>query len=248
MASSAQDAGSAAAAKELAPTGTLRVGVNLANFLLVSKQSADGIAGIVPDLAQELARRLGVAAELVRYPEPGAVADAARQNAWDVAFIGAEPQRAQEIDFTEPYVEIEATYLVPAGSPIRSIGEVDRKGVRIAVMNRSAYDLWLSRNIRNAELVRAESIEASWRLFVKEKLDVLAGLRPRLLQDCEKLPGARILEGRFTTVQQAIGTPKGRPAAFAYLREFAQDIKSSGLVARLIERHGVRGLTAAGSA
>ncbi|HET9735409.1 MAG TPA: ABC transporter substrate-binding protein [Burkholderiales bacterium] len=245
MSPSAQDPAPATAKSALAPTGRLRVGVNLGNFLLVSKQSADGVGGIVPDLAQELARRLGVAFELVLYPAAGPVADAAKTGAWDVAFIGAEPQRASEIDFTEPYIEIEATYLVPAGSPIRSIAEVDRKGVRIAVANRSAYDLWLARNIKQAELVRAEGIEGSWQLFLQEKLDVLAGLKPRLLQDREKLPGSRILEGRFTAVQQAIGTPKGRPAAAAYLREFARDIKSSGLVAQLIERHNVRGVTVA---
>jgi polar amino acid transport system substrate-binding protein len=245
MSPSAQDPAPATAKSALAPTGRLRVGVNLGNFLLVSKQSADGVGGIVPDLAQELARRLGVAFELVLYPAAGPVADAAKTGAWDVAFIGAEAQRASEIDFTEPYIEIEATYLVPAGSPIRSIAEVDRKGVRIAVANRSAYDLWLARNIKQAELVRAEGIEGSWQLFLQEKLDVLAGLKPRLLQDREKLPGSRILEGRFTAVQQAIGTPKGRPAAAAYLREFARDIKSSGLVAQLIERHNVRGVTVA---
>jgi polar amino acid transport system substrate-binding protein len=246
MASSAQDMGQAAARRQLAPEGTLRVGVNLGNFLLVSKQAADGIGGIVPDLAQELARRLGVALELVTYPQAGLVTDAAKTGAWDVAFIGAEPQRAGEIDFTEPYVEIEATYLVPAGSPIRSLAEVDRKGVRIAVASRSAYDLWLARNIRNAELVRAEGIEGSYQLFVKERLDALAGLKARLLQDRDKLPGSRILEGRFTAVQQAIGTPRGRPAAAAYLREFAKDIKASGLVARLIERYNVKGLTVSG--
>jgi polar amino acid transport system substrate-binding protein len=118
--------------------------------------------------------------------------------------------------------------------------------VRIAVASRSAYDLWLARNIRNAELVRAEGIEGSYQLFVKEELDALAGLKARLLQDRDKLPGSRILEGRFTAVQQAIGTPRGRPAAAAYLREFAKDIKASGLVARLIERYNVKGLTVSG--
>jgi polar amino acid transport system substrate-binding protein len=245
MMNPARDAAAATARQQLAPSGMLRVGVNLGNFLLVSKQTADGIGGIVPDLAQELARRLGVAVKLVTYPQAGPVADAATTGAWDVAFIGAEPQRASAIDFTEPYIEIEATYLVPAGSPIRSIAEVDRKGVRIAVASRSAYDLWLARNIKQAELVRAEGIEGSYQLFAKEKLDVLAGLKPRLLQDREKLPGARILEGRFTAVQQAIGTPKGRPAAAAYLREFAKDIKASGLVDRLIERHNVQGVSVA---
>jgi polar amino acid transport system substrate-binding protein len=230
---------------DLTPTGKLRVGVNLGNFLLVQRNADGSIRGIVPDLAQELARRLGVAAELRRYEKVGDVADGATKDEWDVAFIGAEPQRAAEIDFTAPYVEIEATYLVPAGSPIKSIAGVDRKGVRIAVAGRSAYHLWLERNIRHAALVTAEGIEGSLQLFLKDKLEVLAGLKPRLLQDCEKLPGARILEGRFTAVQQAIGTPKGRPEGAAYLRKFAEDIKASGLVAQLIERHGIRGLSVA---
>jgi polar amino acid transport system substrate-binding protein len=230
---------------DLAPAGTLRVGVNLGNFLLVTKLPDGTVRGIVPDLAHELARRLGVTVAFVLYPQAGNVADAVRQNAWDVAFIGAEPQRAQEIAFTDAYLEIEATYLVPAGSAIQSIGEVDRKGVRVAVASRSAYDLWLSRNIRNAELVRAEGIEGSYQFFVREKLEVLAGLRPRLLQDREKLPGSRILEGRFTAVQQAIGTPKGRLAGAAYLKTFVAEIKATGLVAQLIERHGVRGVSVA---
>jgi len=234
--------------KDLTPTGTLRVGVNLGNFLLVQRNADGGIRGVVPDLAQELARRLGVAAELRQYEKVGDVADGAKKGEWDVAFIGAEPQRAAEIDFTAPYVEIEVTYLVPAGSPIKSIAGVDRKGVRIAVAGRSAYDLWLSRNIKQAELVRGDSIEQSYQLFVKDRLEVLAGLKPRLLEDVAKLPGARILEGRFTAVQQAIGTPKGRPEGAAYLRKFVEDIKASGLVAQLIERHGVRGLSVAAPA
>ena len=233
---------------ELTPTGKLRVGVNLGNFLLVQRNPDGTIRGIVPDLAAELARRLGVAAELRQYEKVGDVADGAKKGEWDVAFIGAEPQRAAEIDFTAPYVEIEATYLVPAGSPIRSIAEVDRKGVRIAVAGRSAYDLWLSRNIRNAELVRGDSIDHSEKRFLEEKLDVLAGLRPRLLQDLDKMPGARILEGRFTAVQQAIGTPKGRPAGAEYLRKFAEDVKASGLVAELIARHKIQGLSVAAAA
>ncbi|MDH3320971.1 MAG: ABC transporter substrate-binding protein [Betaproteobacteria bacterium] len=231
--------------KELTPTGKLRVGVNLSNFLLVQRNADGTIRGIVPDLAEELAKRLGVTAELRKYEKVGEVADGAKKGEWDVAFIGAEPQRAAEIDFTAPYVEIEATYLVPAGSPIKSIADVDRKGVRIAVADRSAYHLWLTRNIKHAALMTADGIEASYQLFVKDKLEVLAGLKPRLMEDLSKLPGAKILEGRFTAVQQAIGTPKGRPEGAAYLRKFAEDVKASGLVAQLIERHGIRGLSVA---
>lgn len=234
--------------KELTPTGKLRVGVNLGNFLLVQRNPDGSIRGIVPDLAQELAKRLGVAAELRHYEKVGEVADGAKKGEWDVAFIGAEPQRAAEIDFSAPYVEIEATYLVPAGSPIRSIADVDRQGVRIAVADRAAYHLWLERNIKHAELRTAPGIDGSFELFRKDKLEVLAGLKPRLMQDVEKLPGAKILEGRFTAVQQAIGTPKGRPEGAAYLGKFAEDIKASGLVAQLIERHGIRGLSVAAPA
>lgn len=231
---------------EMTSTGKLRVGVNLGNFLLVNKDPATGeLRGVVPDLAQELAKRLGATVELVSYPGAGQVADAAAAGAWDVGFIGAEPARAAEIAFTLAYLEIPATYLVPAGSPIRSVAEVDRPGVRIAVAARSAYDLYLSRSLQHAQLVRAEGIAGSYDLFVAEKLEVLAGLLPRLVTETLRLPGSRILEGRFTAVQQAIGTPKARSAAAAYLSGFVADIKASGLVARLIERHGAKGVNVA---
>jgi len=231
------------AKEELTPQGKLRVGVNLGNFLLVNKDPATGeLRGVVPDLAAELARRLGTTAELVAYPGAGQVADAASAGTWDVGFIGAEPQRAAVIEFSLAYLEIPATYLVPAGSPIRSVGEVDRPGVRIATAARSAYDLFLSRSLQHAQLVRAEGIPASYDLFVNEKLDALSGLLPRLAADVTRLPGARILEGKFTAIQQAIGTPKARTAAAAYLAEFVADIKSSGLVAQLIAKHNVKGI------
>lgn len=229
---------------ELGSTGKLRVALNLANFLLVLKPPPDP-RGIVVDLGKELGRRAGLPVEFIGYDRPGDVADAAKTGAWDIAFIGAEPARANEIAFSAAYLEIECTYLVPAGSPLRAIADVDRPGVRIAVSARSAYDLYLARTLKHAELVRAEGIDASYDLFVSQKLDALAGLRPRLLQDVAKVPGARILEGRFTAVQQAIGTPKARQAAAAYLRAFAEEIKASGLVAELIARHGVRGVSVA---
>ena len=134
---------------------------------------------------------------------------------------------------------------MPAGSPLTTIAEVDRPGVRIAVTARAAYDLWLSRHIRHAELIRSESLDAACEQFIADRLDALAGLRPRLLQDLEKLPGARILEGNFTAVQQAIGTAKANAAGAAFLRDFVEEAKASGLVARLIERHQVRGLAVA---
>lgn len=231
---------------ELAPTGTLRAAINMANFLLVSGRSADGgPVGVAADMAGEIAARLGVPVTYVPFASPGLLADEAPNNVWDIGLIGAEPARAEHIAFTAAYVEIEATYLVPSGSPLQAISDVDRPGVRIAVSARSAYDLYLTRHLQHAELVRAEGLNASFDLFVNEKFDALAGLRPRLISDVEKLPGARLLDGRFTAVQQAIGTPLGREAGAPFLRDFVEEAKASGLVARLIERHQVRGLSVA---
>jgi polar amino acid transport system substrate-binding protein len=231
---------------ELAPTGILRAGINLSNFLLVSGKGAAGEPeGVAPDMARAIAGRLRVPVAYVPFARPGELADAAATGVWDIGLIAAEPARAEQIAFSPAYVEIEATYLVPAGSQVGSIAEVDRPGVRIAIAARSAYDLWLSRHLQHAELVRAPSLDASFERFVADKLDALAGLRPRLLQDVEKLPGARILDGKFTAVQQAVGTAKANEAGAAFLRDFVEEAKASGLVARLIERHDVRGLSVA---
>jgi polar amino acid transport system substrate-binding protein len=227
---------------ELAPTGVLRAGINMSNFLLVTGKTTEGDPdGVSPDIARELAGRLSVPLEFVLFKSPGELADAAVEDVWDIGNIGAEPERAKNIAFTAAYVEIEATYLVPAGSPIQSVAEVDRDGVRIAVSARSAYELWLSDNIKHAQLVLAQGIDASFDTFVDQKLEALAGLRPRLIDEVEKLPGARILDGKFTAVQQAIGTKPDRKAGAAFLRDFVEEVKASGLVASLIEKHGVTG-------
>ena len=239
---------SPAVRSELAPTGKLRVGLNMSNFLLTATDAATGRPkGLAADMGMELGRRLGVPVELVPFPNPGAVADAAKTGVWDVGFIGAEPQRATEIDFTAAYVEIEATYLVPPGSPITAIPDVDRPGIRIAISDRSAYDLYLTRHLKHAELIRARGDDV-FKRFLSDKLDAMAGLRPGLVKNQEKLPGSRILDGNFTAVQQAAGAPKGRPAGAKYLREFIEDAKASGLVAKLIEKNNVRGLTVAAKA
>lgn len=233
----------------LAPKGVLRAGLNLSNFLLVRPDSSPAERrGVAPDIAAELGRRLGVAVELLSFKTPGEMAEQAGAGVWDIAFLGAEPARAQTIAFTAAYLEIEATYLVPAGSTIQRIDEVDRPGVRISVSDRSAYELYLSRTIKQATLVRVNGVDASYDRFVGERLEALAGLRPRLVTDVEKLPGASILAGRFTAIQQAVGMPKGNAAAARYLREFVEDIKASGFVAAAIERNGARGATVAAPA
>ena len=231
---------------ELAPTGVLRAGINLSNFLLVTgKGPAGEPQGVAPDMAREVATRLGVPVKYVTFTSPGELADQAGKGVWDIGLIGAEPQRAEAIAFTAAYVEIEATYLVPAGSRLKTIADVDAPGVRIAVAGRSAYGLWLDRNIRHAELVRADSLGGATEQFMRGKLEALAGLKPGLLADLDKLPGARIIEGKFSSVQQAIGTAKRNAAGAAYLNDFVAEAKASGLVARLIERHKVRGLSVA---
>jgi len=230
------------AAAELAPTGALRAAINLGNFLLVTGRAAGGAPlGVAPDLAQAVAERLGVAVEYVPFARPDALADAAEDGVWDIGLIGAEPARAEKIAFTAAYVEIEAAYLVHADSPLACIADVDRPGVRIAVLAKSAYDLWLERNIQQATLVRANSADGAAKLFTDGDAEVLAGLRPALLTQLERTPGARILDGRFTAVQQAVGTPRRNAAGAAFLREFVEDAKRTGLVERLIARHHMTG-------
>ena len=230
----------------LAPTGVLRAGINCSNFLLVSGGLVDGVpVGVSPDLAGAIAAKLGVPVQLVPYTSPGLLADDAGKGIWDIGLIGAEPARAQTIDFTPAYCEIESTYLVPAGSPIQTIADVDKPGVRIAVTARAAYDLWLERNIRHAKLVRATGLDGAYELFVGDKLEALAGLRPRLLTDVQNLPGARILDGQFAAVQQAVGTTKGNAAGLAFLESFVAEAKASGVIASLIAKHRVVGLSVA---
>lgn len=231
---------------ELAPTGVLRAGINLSNFLLVTGRAANGDPeGVSPDMARAIADRLGVPVKYVSFKSPGELGDQVDNNVWDIGNIGAEPQRAARIAFTAAYCEIEATYMVPAGSPIKSIADVDRKGVRIVTSARSAYGLWLENNIKNATLIQIPGLDAAFEKFVADKIDVLAGLRPGLLKDVDKLPGAKILDGKFSAVQQAVGTSKRNTAGAEFLAAFVEEAKKSGLVASFIDKHKVKGLSVA---
>ena len=231
---------------ELAPTGALRAGINLSNFLLVTGKTASGDPeGVSPDMAKAIAERLGVPLKLVPFKSPGELADQSGKNVWDIGLIGAEPQRAETIAFTAAYAEIKATYLVPAGSPITTIADVDKKGVRIAVTGRAAYGLWLERNIKHAALVKSDTIDAAYDDFVQGKLEVLAGLESRLIEDQAKQSGSVILSGQFTAVQQAVGTARNNVAAAAWLAAFVEEAKASGLVGGFIAKHKVKGLSVA---
>ena len=228
---------------ELAPTGVLRVGINLGNFLLVTGRTPTGDPeGVSPDIGRAIADRLHLPVEYVLFDTPGEMADAATDDIWDIGNIGAEPERAKTITFTTAYAEIESTYVVPAGSTVQSVDEVDAEGVRIAVYGRAAYGLWLTDNIKHAELVKTSGMDASFDVFVERGLEALAGLRPRLVEDVKRLPGARVLDGQFSAVQQAIGTKPDRKLVAEFLQEFVDEAKSSGLVANLFEKHGVTGL------
>lgn len=235
----------------LAPTGVLRAGINLRNFLLVTDTADNGDPmGVSPDLAAKLAQQLDVGLQLIGYATPAEISDTAANDEWDIGNIGATAIRAETIAFTEAYAEIEATFMVRGDSPLKEIADVDAPGVRIAVSGRTAYDNWLEKNIQHAELIRAEGNEATFQLFVGRELEAMAGLRPGLMGQAESLPGARLLPGRFAAVQQAVGTPKHRdPAGAAYLAEFVAAIRDSGLIAELIDLHEVQGrLVPAGGA
>jgi polar amino acid transport system substrate-binding protein len=231
---------------DLAPTGTLRVGINYGNPVLATKDPKSGqLSGVAVDLARELGRRTDLPLELIGFESAGKMVEGLQAAAWDVAFLAVEPGREQEISFTGPYIEIEGTYLVPPESTLRAIADIDHENVRVGVSSKSAYDLFLSRNLKHAELVRESSPEAAFELIVAGKVDALGGVRQHLVAHMKKLPGSRVLEGRFMAIQQALGIPRSRAASLNYLREFIEDVKASGLVARALEKSGVQGVSIA---
>ena len=224
---------------ELMPTGTLRAGINYNNPLLARRDPATGeLRGIAVDLSRELARRLAVPVELIPYDAAGRMADAGKAGAWDIAYLAVDPGRAGYIDFTAPYIELEGTYLVPAGSPLQRIEDVDREGVRIAVTAKSAYDLFLTRELKHAQLVRAATTPESFDLMRSQKLDAVAAVRTALVPAAREIPGSRVMSGRFMTIPQAAGIPRGRPAAARFVRQFIEEMKASGFVANALKRHG----------
>jgi polar amino acid transport system substrate-binding protein len=237
-AAAAQSALPPEAVKELAPTGKLRAAINYGNGVL-AQRSADGTpCGVSVDLSRELARRLGVPLEFVTFEAAGKAFEAAKARTVDVLFVAIEPVRAADVDFSPPYVLIEGTYMVPKGSPLKEVADVDRAGVRIAIGRGSAYDLYLTRTLKNATLVRAATggCCAMIDLFRAEKLDAVAGVRQPLVEYAKSHPDVRVMDGRFQEIRQAMGTPKGRLAAAAYLRTFIEEMKASGFVADALKR------------
>jgi len=230
----------------LAPTGPLRAAINFGNPVLASKDPATGEArGVSVDLARELSRRLGVPLAIVTYPAAGQVVEGLKSSAWDVAFLAIDPARAVDITFTAPYVVIEGAYLVRQDSRIRSNAEVDREGIRVAVGKGSAYDLFLSRELKHATIDRAPTSPEVTNFFLARNLDVAAGVKQQLEADAKRVGGVRLLDGNFMVINQAMAAPRGREAGSAYLREFVEEMKASGFVAAALARHGIEGAAVA---
>jgi len=237
-----------AAVADLAPAGKLRAAINFGNPVLANKDPSTGEArGVSVDLARELARRLGVPLEVVTFNAAGKVVEAVKTGAWDIAFVAIDPARAADMDYSAPYVVIEGAYLVPAASPIMSNAEVDRDGVRVVVGLGSAYDLYLTRELKRAQIVRAPTSDQVVQVMLAQGCEVAAGVKQQLESDSRRVQGVRLLPGRFMVINQAMATPKGRPAGAAYLAEFVEEMKASGFVASALARHGIEGAAVAPS-
>ncbi len=232
--------------QELAPTGRLRAAINFGNSVLAQPDPAGGPPrGVSGELARELARRLGVGIAYVTFDAAGKVFEALKEGLWDIAFLAVDPVRAAGIAFTAPYVVIEGVYLVPKDSPLQTVEDVDRDGVRIAVAKGSAYDLFLTRAIRHATLVRQQSGPEALDMFLRDRLEAAAGVRQPINAFAQAHPDTRVIPERFMAIEQAMGTVRGREAGIAYLRTFIEEMKASGFVARALAASGQSGATVA---
>ena len=228
--------------EQLAPKGYLRAAINLSNFLLVTGTDDQGNPeGVSPDLAKALANELNIEYKLIPFKRPGELADAVTDDVWDIGNIANESERAKSITFSHPYTLIESTFLVRESSEINSLQDVDKKDVRIAVAERSAYDLWLTENIKNAELIRAKSIDLSFKIFEDNSYEVLAGLKPRLIDDLKNTKNCKILPGAFTFIKQCIGSKPGNPEAEKFINNFIDINTKNGFIESLLLKHNVLG-------
>ena len=233
--------------KQIASNGVLIAGIYLGNFLLVTGKDEQGNPeGVSPDLAHAIAKELNVKTQLMPFDTQGDLVGAVASGVCGIGLVGSDPDRAQKITFAPAYVEIEATYLVPPNSSLNTIEDVDSSGVRIASFKKSAYDLWLVRNIKNASLAHADSLDASVELFFNEKLHALAGLKTGLIKESKRLPGSKVLDGQFMAVQQGVATANENLQAIEFLSRFVHEAKQSGLIASFIQKHQVDGLSVAG--
>jgi polar amino acid transport system substrate-binding protein len=231
----------AAARAELGATGKLRAAINFGNPILAAKDAAGEPRGVSVDLAREAGRRLDLPVELVLFNSAGNVVEAVKARQVDLAFVAIDPVRAADMEYTAPYVIIEGAYLVRIDAPLQRNEEVDRPGTRVAVGRGSAYDLFLTRALKSASLVRAPTSPEATNLFLAQKLEVAAGVKQQLEADAKRVGGVRLLPGRFMVIEQAMGVPKGRSASQAWLSGFIEEMKASGFVAESLKKHGIEG-------
>ncbi len=228
--------------RALAPNGTLRAAINFGNPILANKNAQTGEPfGVSVDIARELGRRVNMPVELVTFTSAGKVVDAVSANEVAIAFVAIDPVRATTTLYTAPYVIIEGAYLVRDNSPLRDNAEVDRSGTRVVVGGGSAYDLYLTREIKNATLVRAATSPLVTDEMLKQNLEVAAGVKQQLQADAARVGGVRLLPGRFMVINQALAMPVARAGASDFLKAFIEDLKATGFVANALERHGIKG-------
>ena len=226
--------------KKLAPTGILRVAINMSNFLLVSETDSSGLPeGVSPDLGKRVAKELKIPYKLVKYKNPGELADAVNKNQWDIGNIAFEPKRAETIDFTNSYVNIDANFLVRTIDNFKTNEEIKKSKAKIAVFERSAYDLWLTDNFKDIELIRADSIQSSHTLFNEGKVNILAGLKSKLIEESSENNKLKIIEDPFTFIKQSVGIKKGNPDVIQFLNNLISNLIKEGFIEQLLRKHKV---------
>ena len=227
--------------KKLVPTGVLRVGINMSNFLLINGKDSDGLPdGVSPDIGKRLARELNVECKLIQFKKPGLLADAVHEDMWDIGNIACEKERSKTIDFTNPYVNIDANFMFRKKDNLKTNGDINLPGIKIAVLERSAYDLWLTENFKNVELIRVNTIEESHQLFREDKVNVLAGLKPKLIEEIKTNNDFQIINRPFTYIKQSIGIKKGNPEILDFLNKFITNLIKEGYVENLLKKHNVQ--------
>ena len=227
--------------KKIAPTGVLRVGVNMSNFLLVnSKDKLGVIDGVSPGIGKKLAKELNISFEIVQFANPGLLADAVNNNEWDIGNIASEKERGKTIDFSDPYVNIDANFLFREEDNFKNNNDIDQSGIKIAVFERSAYDLWLTENFKKAELIRVNSIEESHNLFRENKVNILAGLKPKLIEEMKKNNNYKMIQSPFTYIKQSIGIKKGNHEVLDFINKFISNNIKEGYIKSLLKQHNVQ--------
>ena len=227
--------------KKIAPTGVLRIGVNMNNFLLVNSKDKSGVIdGVSPGIGKKLAKELNISFEIVQFANPGLLADAVNNNEWDIGNIASEKERGKTIDFSDPYVNIDANFLFREEDNFKNNNDIDQSGIQIAVFERSAYDLWLTENFKKAELIRVNSIEESHNLFKENKVNILAGLKPKLIDEMKKNNNYEMIQSPFTYIKQSIGIKKGNPEVLDFINKFISNKIKEGYIKSLLQQHNVQ--------